>query len=81
MQTLSMKVTEDLNRTLSDLARQRGISKSALIREAITELVARERPGRPASGSFLAAAEDLAGCVDGPEDLSTNVEHLAGYGR
>jgi len=31
--------------------------------------------------SFLSLAEDLAGCVEGPADLSTNPEHLRDFGR
>ncbi len=31
--------------------------------------------------SFAALAEDLAGCVEGPDGLSVNPDHLAGYGR
>lgn len=31
--------------------------------------------------SFLSLAEDLAGCVEGPADLSSSPEHLRGFGR
>jgi hypothetical protein len=31
--------------------------------------------------SFLSLAGDLAGCVEGPADLSSNPEHLHGFGR
>lgn len=31
--------------------------------------------------SFLSLAEDLAGCVEGPADLSSNPEHLRDFGR
>ncbi|MCP3956675.1 MAG: ribbon-helix-helix protein, CopG family [bacterium] len=82
MRTLSMKVPETLDRDLTELAARRGVSKSALLRDTMTKLVARERStDGPPAGSFLALAEDLAGCVDGPEDLSTNEEYLGGYGR
>jgi len=81
MQSLSMKVPETLNQQLDDMARRRGVSKSSLIREAITDWVARERSERSPAGSFLALAEDLAGSMEGPEDLSTNKKHLDGYGR
>lgn len=82
MRTISMKLAESLDRELADLAARRGVSKSSLIRDAVTDLVVRERASdRPAAGSFLALAEDLAGCVEGPEDLSTNKDYLDGYGR
>jgi hypothetical protein len=35
----------------------------------------------PAAPSFLSLAGDLAGCVEGPADLSSNPEHLRGFGR
>jgi predicted transcriptional regulator len=35
----------------------------------------------PARASFTALAGDLAGSIEGPEDLSLNPDHLAGYGR
>lgn len=35
----------------------------------------------PAEPSFLSLAGDLAGCLEGPEDLSTNPEHLRGFGH
>lgn len=83
MRTLSMKVPEALDQDLAKLAARRGVSKSALIRDMMSEFVARERSvdDRPPAGSFLALAEDLLGCVDGPEDLSTNEDYLDGYGR
>ena len=81
VRTFSMRVPEALDRDLGTLARQRGVSKSALVREALAELVSRKREPGSAPGSFLAAAEDLAGCVEGPKDLSCNKDHLAGYGR
>lgn len=81
LRTLSMKVPEALDRSLSELAARRGISKSALIRDAVSELIARDQStSHPPAGSFLAMAEDLAGCIDGPEDLSTNEDHLEDYG-
>jgi len=81
VRTLSMKVPEALDDDLGILAARRGVSKSALIRDAMSELVARERVGRVPLGSFLALAEDLAGCVEAPEDLSTNKSYLDDYGR
>ena len=83
MKNLSIRVPEALDHDLEELAPRRGVTKSALIRGAVTELVSRERSlgERAPAGSFLAMAEDLAGCVDGPEDLSFNKDRLSGYGR
>jgi hypothetical protein len=49
-----------------------------LVREAVAAYLVGEPEPRP--GSFADRAADLAGCVDGPADLSTAPEHLAGYG-
>ena len=82
MPTISLKVPESLDRDLSALAARRGVSKSSLMRDAISELMAREQFTQPSTaGSFAALAGDLAGCVDGPEDLSTHEDHLDGYGQ
>jgi hypothetical protein len=37
-----------------------------------------DEPARP---SFLSLAGDFAGCVEGAADLSSNPEHLRGFGR
>ncbi len=80
MKTLSLKVTETMERELAEKAASRGVSKSDLVREAVAEYLSEGEPSAP--GSFLTAAADLVGCLDGgPEDLSYNPEHLAGYGK
>lgn len=83
MRTLSIKVPEALDRDLSRLAKRRGVSKSVLVRDTMGDLVAHERSDadRPPVGSFLALAGNLAGCVDAPEDMSSNKRHLEGYGQ
>jgi len=50
-----------------------------LIREALAGYFARK--GCADRTSFAVLAGDLAGCVEGPDDLSVNQDHLAGYGR
>ena len=79
MKTLSLKVPETLNDLVETLAKETRRSKSMVIRMAIEEY---QRRGKQATQkSFLAQARDLAGCVDGPPDLSTSRKHLRGYGR
>ncbi|HXO43028.1 MAG TPA: hypothetical protein VN999_16375 [Thermoanaerobaculia bacterium] len=79
MKTLSLKLTPALGRELEAVAQQRSVSKSSLVREALARYLA---SGPQASkGSFLARAGKLAGCVEGPSDLSVSAEHLQGYGR
>lgn len=45
--TLSMKVPDALDRRLSKLAKRRGVSKSALVRDAKAEQIGRARHGGP----------------------------------
>lgn len=79
MKTLSLKLPEALYGDLAALADDQGVSKSALVREALTELFRRKRaPGR---GSALALLQDWVGAVEGPEDLSYNKAHLEDLGR
>ncbi len=79
MKTLSLKLPKELEAKLAEIAREQDVSKSSLVREAIAEYVV--EPSRPTEGSFLAQAQDLAGCVNAAEDLSTNPVHLRGLGE
>ncbi len=79
METLSVKLPPALSAKLDTLAATRGVSKSELIRTTLERLFADGRRSR--TGSFLALAKDLHGCVEGPGDLSHHPRHLRGYGR
>lgn len=79
MKTISLKLPETLNSRLNRVAKQRDTSKSEIIREAIESFLG-ERP-IVAQTSFLQAAGDLLGTLDGPVDLASNPKHLKGYGR
>lgn len=79
MKTLSIKLPETLLGDLTSLAEHKGVSKSALVREALVELLRRQRA--PARGTALALLEDIAGSIEGPEDLSFNKAHLEDLGR
>ena len=74
MKTVTVKVPDDLFRKLDQSARTRKLSKSEIIREALS---VREE----AAASLYSRIEDLV--FDGsrlPADLSTNPRHLKGYG-
>jgi len=75
MRTVSFKLPEDLNDALDELARSRGASRSALVREALESLAKGKRR------SVTALAGKLVGSVEGPADLATHRRHMAGYGR
>lgn len=75
MRPISLKLSDALDRQLTQLARQRKINRSAVFRDALEAFVER------AMKSVTAAAGDLVGSLDGPRDLSTSPKHLAGFGR
>ena len=75
MRTVSFKLSGQLDDALSDLARRRNSSRSALVREALQALATGKRH------SVTAMVGDLVGSLDGPPDLSSNPRHLAGYGK
>ena len=75
MRTVSFKLPEHLDDALSDLARRRKSSRSAIVREALEGLATSGRR------SVTAAVDGLVGPLDGPIDLSTNPKHLVGYGK
>jgi len=79
MKTLTVKVPEELDLQLEAIAARRGESKSNLIRAAIEHVVAADEEVTP--NSCLDLAKDLAGCVEGPRDLSHNKRHFKGYGQ
>lgn len=75
MRTVSFKLPEELDDALNELARSRGASRSALVREAIESLAKGKRR------SVTSVAGNLVGSVEGPTDLATNSKHLSGYGK
>jgi predicted DNA-binding protein len=79
MKTVSLKLPDALDGRLSVFIRKRKVSKSVVIREALEAYLARESEAEP--NSFLEAARDLCGHVDGPVDLSTTPKHLDGDGQ
>jgi predicted transcriptional regulator len=79
MKTISVKLSDDLERQLAARAEREGTTKSALIRKAIQEHLSRS--ARHGSGSFLELAADLIGRLEGPGDLSANKECFKDFGR
>lgn len=75
MRTISVKIPVYLDEQLTRISEQRRLSRSTILRDAITAYVV--EPDK----SFTALASDLAGSLSGPEDLSTSADHMADYGR
>ena len=81
MTTLSLKIPEILERRVTGAAGRSGTSRSALVRRAIEAYLTRDDNGQPARGSCLALADGLIGSIEGPRDLSTNADHMKGFGK
>ncbi|MGA2065000.1 MAG: CopG family transcriptional regulator [Thermoguttaceae bacterium] len=79
MKTVCLRLPEALADRLATMARKKGQSKSAVLR-AILDTSLAEGQGAP-EGSALEAAGDLAGCLEGPPDLSCNPRYLQGFGQ
>ena len=83
MSVLTCKLPLSLDDRLAELAKRRGVSKSALVREAIEAKIAREvisSRRRPAN-LIEALGESVGSIASGKRDLARNKKHLAGYGR
>ncbi|MEI6218339.1 MAG: ribbon-helix-helix protein, CopG family [bacterium] len=78
MTTLTVKMPEKLSLRLRDEAAGRGMNCSELIRRAVESML--QADDRPATGTCLSLAQDLAGCLDGASDLATNPKHMGGFG-
>jgi Arc/MetJ-type ribon-helix-helix transcriptional regulator len=80
MNTLTLKLPEQMDEQLAQLARREHLSKSEVVRQALAAYI-RQSNASPTAGSSLDAVIDLVGCFDGgPADLSSNPDHLAGFG-
>jgi hypothetical protein len=83
MAVVSLKLPDALDAQLNEQARQRQLSKSELMRRALKAFLQApidfNAPAAPSACDLLA---DLVGCCEGaPADLSSNPEHLAGFGE
>ena len=80
MQTISLKLPDDLLAQLESEAKARRVTKSWLVRESLEKALRQQAPGGAVSCYDL--ARDLAGTVKGlPEDLADNPRHMEGFGK
>ena len=80
MQTISLKLPDNLLTRLTDQAKARRVTKSWLIRESLERALSEEASDRTPSCYDLAA--DLCGAIKGlPEDLATNPKYMEGFGE
>jgi Arc/MetJ-type ribon-helix-helix transcriptional regulator len=83
MAVISLKLTEALDAQLTEQAHRRRLSKSELVRRALTAYLQASELGAEASAPQSAAdlVADLVGCCeDGPVDLSSNPAYRADFG-
>ncbi len=76
---ISLKMPEPLAAQVTAVANDRGVSKSALMREAIETFLSGDAANHP--GSALDHVADLVGACEGPEDLSVNRKYMEGFGE
>jgi hypothetical protein len=80
MQTISLKLPEDLLAHLNNEAKARGVTKSWLVRESLEKALRNPSPDGTASCYDL--ARDLAGSVKGlPRDLADNPKYMEAFGK
>lgn len=83
MAVISLKLSEELDAQLTEQAQRRRLSKSELVRRALTTFLQTSEQGMGGSGSpsAIELLADLVGyCEGGPADLSSNPAYLAGFG-
>ncbi len=75
-ETLSIRLDNDLMRSLEAEARRSRTSKGEVVRDAIRQRL--KKKGKP---SAFDAMSDLCGIISGPPDLSTNKKYLLNFGK
>jgi len=73
MNMISLKLPKPLLNRVEEEARDRRSSKSAVIRDCLTETLLRPRRGKKLTCADLAG--HLVGSVRGPRDLSSRLDH------
>ena len=83
MAVISLKLTDALDARLTEQAHRRRLSKSELVRRALTAFLQSSEQDKEGQASQSAAdlLADLLGCCeDGPVDLSTNPAYMSDFG-
>ena len=79
MQTISLKLPDDLLFDLASEAKARGVTKSRLVRESLEKALHSQSSS---GGSCYDMARDLAGVVQGPpKDLAENPKYMEDFGQ
>lgn len=79
MNTISLKLPEELLREVEREATARRVTKSQVIRESLEKALRKPAAG---AASCYELARDLAGSIKGlPEDLAENPKYMDGFGE
>jgi Arc/MetJ-type ribon-helix-helix transcriptional regulator len=80
MDTLTIKIPEDLAAAIEKAVQRTHLTKSELVRRALVAYTAKQKGGQFVSA--LEQAGDLVGCFKGgPRDLASNPRHMEGFGK
>jgi predicted DNA-binding protein len=78
--TISVTISDKLNKRLEAEARRTRLPKSAIIRQALDQFL--KEIGASRRQSAFESVRDLCGIIkDGAKDTSTNPKYFAGFGR
>lgn len=83
---ITIEITPEQKRHIEQLAEREGVSPETVLQEVVerglgTSRSTQESEEEAQPGSFLDGLEHLVGSVEGPSDLSSNPDHMKGYGR
>jgi len=80
VRTISLRLPENLLVQLDTEAKARRLTKSALVRKGLEQVLRKQSP--VGKGSCYELARDLAGSVKGlPADLAENPRYMDGFGQ
>ena len=80
MERINVRVDERLKQELEAEAREKGVSPSDIVRQALEEHM-RQRTPRETCLDIARRIGILSIYKDAPHDLSTNPEYMEGFGR
>jgi plasmid stability protein len=81
MQSMSLRLPDPLFNQLLTRAKANAMSQTDVVREALSQYLS--SPNTPANLPVNAyeAGKKWIGMFDGPQDLSSNVKHMEGFGQ
>ena len=80
MERINVRVDQRLKQELEAEAREKGVSPSDIVRQALEEHIEQRTP-RETCLDIARRIGILGIYKDAPPDLSTNPEHMEGFGR